>query len=171
MTDDPKFFSIFSSQNHSWYLCLNQILSWTVLDYFLDMFNFLLIFRLMVFIKNHLTKKIIWKKLLKNVLYYYFLKLLFQFINCKTISSCLFFARFCVLLQGVSKLMEQIINDVEINNSERRPDSKTVTSTMSVGLICKKFWSKLSHFQYAHKSVLNKVKLNIFISFINYNQC
>ncbi|XP_066922140.1 coiled-coil domain-containing protein 157-like [Clytia hemisphaerica] len=70
--------------------------------------------------------------------------------------------KFCFLLQVTSRLFDHVMNDA-IDNQEsnnKRPQSQTVTATMSIGLISKKFWSKLSQFQYSYKNLLQKLREN-----------
>jgi len=64
--------------------------------------------------------------------------------------------RFCLILQAVTKLLDQSLL-TDSTTQDERPKSRTVTSTMSVGLVSKMFWNKVSQIQYIHNKLEKEV--------------
>lgn len=60
--------------------------------------------------------------------------------------------RFCLILQAASQLFDMVFITKDEQNASR-PQSRTVTSTMSVGLISKIFWNKVSQIQYSYENL------------------
>ena len=63
----------------------------------------------------------------------------------------------------VSKSFDQVLCK---NENDRRPESKTVTTTMSIGLISKKFWSKFSQFHYTYQNLTKEVSQKPLIAIL-----
>lgn len=66
--------------------------------------------------------------------------------------------RFCLILQAASQLFDMVFITKDEQNASR-PQSRTVTSTMSVGLISKIFWNKVSQIQYSYENLEKQVSV------------
>lgn len=73
--------------------------------------------------------------------------------------------RFCLLLQSVSRLCDKSILNDRLTNKKKRPQSRTISCTMSVGLISRRFWDKITEVQDTYHQMEKEVFAFVFFHF------
>lgn len=76
--------------------------------------------------------------------------------------------RFCLLLQSVSRLCDKsILNDCQ-TSKKKRPQSRTISCTMSVGLISRRFWDKITEVQDTYHQMEKEVFTFVFFFILKF---
>lgn len=70
--------------------------------------------------------------------------------------------RFCLLLQSVSRLCDKSILNDRQTSKKKRPQSRTISCTMSVGLISRRFWDKITEVQDTYHQMEKEVFTFVF---------